>query len=645
MKRIIIPSLIALTLTACDPKDEPQYSPADTPAPTQRVFFAKASETQIVTDDATSFDVYLYRPETASDAELTVQLLITDESGLFSFPKEVRFDAGKDMAPITVGYDPAAMQANHIYVTYIAVDEANADEYGEATLELGINLEALTEWTLFGYDKENGRNGYGVWTLGSPFSGSFVNMRVFERHIPTNPDEIQYAVQINIPAGLEGQFPEDEIDTSNTDYSDPDWVNAIMMSSSDGGKTIDIPIQECVFSDGLIFAEASVLYPSSFDNSSYYDGVSGTFFLNLMYADSEGAWNPAVNPIALYGYADTNEYSVTLTNLDQVAIDGKDYALIGVKLSEHVDEVRYTIVKGELTADEIAGVVKSISDPETSEYEIGSVTESRNIAVILPSTDTYTMVAVGLHTDNTGTTEVKTSASLIFSYSTFNPYAGWTTVSSSAIYTDNLFEYIFGAPAMDLKVEIAKNDEFEGYYRITNPFVTSPYVEQVGELAPFGSIEFVINPDNTVYFPESETGIIYQGKPLTIVSYSAILLANDTDPAAIAAAGLFGTFADNKVTIAAQPEDAEGNPVSGVPTFLFAIGSDGYYLLNMPFSLDMNGTAATATAPGTLKAHGKPNLQKSTAQTPVWPTPFKAINMETSVKSRNMTPANANRRH
>lgn len=646
--RYIVPSIILmLALTACDAKDEPKYSPADVPAASQRVYFAEASETQVVTDDATSFNVYLYRPEQASAEALTVQLLVTDESGLFRFPEEVEFEAGQHMTPITVGYDPTVMQTNYVYKTYISIDEANADTYGIATLELGINLEALTDWELFGYDPESGRNGYGVWTLGSPFSGNFINMRVFERHIPTNPDEIQYAVQLNIPAGLEGEYPEDEIDTSNTNYSDSDWITAIQMSSSDGGKTIEIPVQNCVFYDGIYFAEASVLYPSSFlNNESYFDAVSGTFYLNLMYADSEGAWNPAVNTIALYGYADTNDYSITLTDLDQVSIDGKDYALIGIQKSEHVDEVRYTIVKGELSEDEIDAVVKSISDEETTEYEVAVVTESQNIAVVLPSAATYTMVAIGLHTDNTGSTEVKTTASLVFDYDTFDPYAGWTTVTSTATYTDNLFEYIFGASPMDLTVEVAKSDEFDGYYRITNPFATSPYVPMVGKLATFGSIEFVVNDDNSVYFPESDTGILYQNDPIIIVSYSALLLANGSDEDAIASAGLFGKYAAGQVTMEAQPEDSDGNLTTGMPSFLFALGNDGYYILNMPFSLDMNSTASSdeATLSRVASSFGGPTLMRSTMKAPVWPTPFRAVGMGVVTPTKRvLTPARKDR--
>lgn len=612
-------ALVGAAFTGCDGKEDPTYDPAATPADAQRVFFAKPSMSQIVTEDATSFNVPVYRPENASTGELTVELTTTDNAGIFTVPATVTFAAGSNSAQIPVHYDAHAMTPNKVYPVVIAVDEANADEYGIAEITVNINFEQMTEWALFGYDPEQGRNGYGVWTLGSPFSGFFMNMRVFERHIPTNPKQVQYAVQLNIPGNLEGTIEESDIDTSNTDFNSDEWVTAISMSSNDGGKTINIPVQQCVFNSTVVFGEASVLYPSSFpNNQSYFDEVSGTFFLNLMYADDEGAWNPAINPIALYGYADTNVYTLNVTNSGQVNIAEKDYQIIGITFSETIDYVDYTVVKGELTEEEVAAVAEKMQDPEQTEYEISTVEEVGNVSLSFPSSDTYTLVAVGYHTNNKGEDEAKATASVTFDYETFNPYFGWTPIKEVA-YTDNLIASLFdGLPSATYNVEVAASDEYEGLYRITNPYANYPYLSAIGAtVADFGCIEIEAGHPDMVYFPLSDAGINIQGMDITMCSYSYYLLANGT-PAAEIPAALWGKLTGSTVSLA---------PLGGDETFNWIIFGNGSPMTSdVAFSIDLNGEAiAPAAKPAKVSALGKMAAKAfGVKNTPVFPARYTA---------------------
>lgn len=126
----VFAAIAALICASCDGKDSPIYDSAETPAEAQRVYFAEPSLTQIVSADATSFDVNVYRPENKDADELTVQLLFTDESGLFSIPQSVTFPAGVSYATIPVTYSVASMTPNQVYPTAIAIDDANANEYG-----------------------------------------------------------------------------------------------------------------------------------------------------------------------------------------------------------------------------------------------------------------------------------------------------------------------------------------------------------------------------------------------------------------------------------------------------------------------------------------------------------------------------------
>lgn len=606
IKQYISGALMALTMgvafTGCDGKDEPVYEPSATPTEAERVFFAAPTASQIVTDDATSFTVPVYRPENANAPELTVQLTATDPSGLFKVPATATFPAGSNMANITIGYDTNAMTPNKAYPVIIAVDEANANEYGLTQIQLSINFEQMTEWALFGYDPEKGRNGYGVWQVGSPFAFSFYNMRVFERHIPSNPDQIQYAVQLNIAANIIGESPEDEIDTSNTDFNDPGWITSLTMSTKDGGKTIEVPAQEVNWYDGMIYGEASALYPSSFpDNESYFDEVSGTFFINLMFADAEGAWNPAVNPIVMYGYADTDEYSLTVTNNGQVNIGDVDYQVIGFNFSETVDYVDYTLVEGKLDEEQIAEVAEKIQDDEQTEYYVERIEEVGNITLNFPTSCEYTVVAVAYNIKASGEAEAKLTASTTFSYETFDPYYGWTVVNPTALYTDEILANLFeGFTPETYPVSFEKNDEHNGLYRIANPYKNYPGIT-AEELEAFGCIELQQVGDTQFAIPVSKIGLAGYG--LEICSYAYYLAATGTDVSEIPA-NMWITLDDNGVlSMNALPGEEDINMV------LFQ--GDNSMALNANFKLDTKATEAPAAKPA--KKHGALELMAAKA--------------------------------
>ncbi len=293
--KIFLPILIAV-LASCDGKDDPEYIPADTPAEAQRVHFAAPKETKLVSADATSFNVYLYRPENKQAGELTVQLTVTDPDGLFTFPEAVKFAAGEHMASVTVGYDVSNMTPNHPYTTYIAIDQVNADLYGETTLELVINYEVMSDWALFGAVADTDKNGLATWTLASIFAGNVIEgARIMERHIPSNPDVIEFEMQLFDGEDLASANPGDPYDSEM-------WMSVMNFSTADGGKTITVPAQTFALDPSVKFADAHTLYPDMFEPTSHWNDITGTFTLNIMYFDASGAWNPGDETVTLNGY-------------------------------------------------------------------------------------------------------------------------------------------------------------------------------------------------------------------------------------------------------------------------------------------------------------------------------------------------------
>lgn len=418
IKNIFYISTFALLLASCDAKDEPEYTPAEEQTGISSVHFASASQQQIVSPDDTSFDVMLYRSDKSTAHPLTVQLTVTDESGLFNFPEAVTFAADAEYTTITVGYDCADMEENFPYVTYIAIDDAAADLYGETTLELTINYEVMTEWALFGAEEGTDKDGLGVWTLGSIFAGNvFDGARVMERHIPSNPDIMEYQLQL-----YNGEDPADA--DPNDPVNSEVWSPVMKFSTTSGGDTITIPAQVFPLDPTVSFADANLLYPEDFEPTSHWDEVTGTFTLNIMYFDDEGAWNPGDETIVLNGYADTNDYTLTLTDMGQSVIDGKDYSLISFNYAPNsFIGFLYTVVAGEkekpLTDEEISVIAESLTDPDQTTYPVEQVTAPGIVALTFPDSGYYTLIAIGLNSQY----EVKTTDSIGFEFKTSNPDA------------------------------------------------------------------------------------------------------------------------------------------------------------------------------------------------------------------------------
>lgn len=595
-------ALLALGFTACDGKDIPGYTEATRPGDAQRVFFASSSMSKIVSDTVSSFEVNIYRPEAASAESLTVQLFPSFPdpayAQIFTVPASVTFDAQRNMAQIEVRYDIAAMEANKDYKFSIAVDEANANEYGVSSIAITAVNEQMSEWTLFGYDEALGRDGYGTFTIGSPYQAqTFSPIRVWERHLPSDVKNQQFILQIY--DGLE----EDEADIEhNKDMNDPDWLEVFAFNSEDGGKSINVPETVFVLDPSVSLADAHTLLPSKYENASSFDPLTGVFTLNIMCFDEEGAWNPADWTINLAGYLDTNDYTISLTDKGQINIGGSDYAIVGYDATKFVEFSAYTLVNSLLVKDEndkpvldenayfevVEGITQQVLDPEnaTTTYELNTLKgTSQNITFSFPSSGDYTMVAVAFHTDNVNGLEAKSNAYVNFHFKTFNPWDGWTTVSEDATYIDNLVASLYQQPDFanyPITVTIQESDDYEGLYRIVNPYKV--FEEEGLEVADFGSIEFDAYDPDQVYFPLSDTGIRNMGNAINLMSTSYYFLANGTDPSELPSI-YWGTYKNNKVTLQAFN-------VEGYSNFLVMLGEDGPFIFDFDFSLDFSATAA-----------------------------------------------------
>lgn len=590
-------ALIVAGFSSCDSKNDPAYIPAGSVDDAQRVFFAKNAVTQIVTAEETSFNVTLYRPDlnivdengqiTSEMPSQTVTLSTTAaEEGvlgtMITVPTEITFEAGSPNAAININYDPSKMKGNHNYALVLTVDPKYANEYSISQMTLKVNKEEYTDWEPFavgGLTEE--RNGEGSYTFGVYYSGTEDPVRVLSRTVPTNPDDIQFQFQWLI------------------DNDDPSKGFATFMTAytKDGGKIVHINRTRIAYNstfDADVYAEDTYSYTGNdkYKGLSKFDPETGLFTLDMYYyMDGIGGWGPGTEYLQLRGYKDTNVYEVNLNALGQTQIEGKDYALVSFNWSEAVDYVEYTVVDGELSSDEenneVAAVVEKMTDPDQTEYTIQTLDKAQTVAMTFPSSGDYTVVAVGYNIAVDGSAEAKCSASASFEYTTFDPYAGWSPVTTQALYQDDLISTLVGGqlPPENLIVNVDKCDDHPGLYRITNPYANSEYVDLVNglNLAPFGSIEFAIMGDGRVYFPISDTGLLDGADPISIASYSYFAMAQGVNPDEIPD-NFFATLTDGTNIFM----DATGG---NTPSFVCWYGDDGAYKLDMAFYLDLTGKA------------------------------------------------------
>lgn len=101
------------------------------------VYFANTEGFEVSAEDS-SVDIEIKRLNT--EAAATVTLRSVDESGLFTIPQSVSFNAGAESAMLNIQFDGAALEIGTLYPIAIKLDEAEATKYAvsEATFTIGI---------------------------------------------------------------------------------------------------------------------------------------------------------------------------------------------------------------------------------------------------------------------------------------------------------------------------------------------------------------------------------------------------------------------------------------------------------------------------------------------------------------------------
>lgn len=503
-------SVMALTLGSCT--EEYEYSGAK--AEGQQVYFSNAlGSTVNLSNTESSYALTLNRIDTSS--ELTVNLTLSDESGIYSIPSSVTFAQGDSAVQFNLSYDPAKLEYDVFNSVTIAIADADyTTPYGNSSYTFSAGMP-------------------------SPYVSIGVG-RFADNYLVSGYAEVEIMQNQNNPNEFRIMHPYDEIAEflGSTDgggmptYPDqyPEYLQVYVLQPGD-----QYPNGTAVTGEGMVyFDEASVGvdifglgYPAEIWHPSLLSvgGVPGDVTHNLvtewqdnglpgqiqlapfyivpqtMQGNSQAS-NDDVVVITFPGF-DPKDYTVEVSYLGAFSsADGDSYAMGNVTLGEDIEEAKVAVVEGNDVNAALAQVVSGAVETVT-------VTESGEVRVPCKYSGNCTMIAIGYAE---GEMQAYDAATFEFA---LGP-SQWTSIGTG-LYTDYILcnfltDQTTGepAPAIEYPVTVQESNTTPGIYRLLSPY--DPEVNPYGGYFDYdssSSYNIIINasdPD-AVYMQMQPTGI------------------------------------------------------------------------------------------------------------------------------------------
>lgn len=503
-------SVMALTLGSCT--EEYEYSGAK--AEGQQVYFSNAlGSTVNLSNTESSYALTLNRIDTSS--ELTVNLTLSDESGIYSIPSSVTFAQGDSAVQFNLSYDPAKLEYDVFNSVTIAIADADyTTPYGNSSYTFSAGMP-------------------------SPYVSIGVG-RFADNYLVSGYAEVEIMQNQNNPNEFRIMHPYDEIAEflGSTDgggmptYPDqyPEYLQVYVLQPGD-----QYPNGTAVTGEGMVyFDEASVGvdifglgYPAEIWHPSLLSvgGVPGDVTHNLvtewqdnglpgqiqlapfyivpqtMQGNSQAS-NDDVVVITFPGF-DPKDYTVEVSYLGAFSsADGDSYAMGNVILGEDIEEAKVAVVEGNDVNAALAQVVSGAVETVT-------VTESGEVRVPCKYSGNCTMIAIGYAE---GEMQAYDAATFEFA---LGP-SQWTSIGTG-LYTDYILcnfltDQTTGepAPAIEYPVTVQESNTTPGIYRLLSPY--DPEVNPYGGYFDYdssSSYNIIINasdPD-AVYMQMQPTGI------------------------------------------------------------------------------------------------------------------------------------------
>lgn len=343
-----------------------------------------------ISDDVTSIAIPVKR--IAKDEALTVAVLASDESGLFTIPSSVSFAAGKETSELLITFDRAKLEDGEEYpISFLLNDEDNTTPYGNRSLDITV---MPWPWVELGTGKF--REGW----LSDVFTGNQFEIDVTIHKHKSKEGIYMVEEMLGWPYMTEffGATKEELSDQfsytpSNIviDCTDAKQVtiaeqwSGITENTYNYGKFMIASQEPGTLVNGIITFPAKGLTAELVGLGQTFDANSKETF-RILLPDAE-----------LTDYTLSAVYDGM-----KVSADGETAsAVINFTYGADVTNIRYVLVENELTEAETATLVAAIADGsaeninEFQDFTVGG--EKVSAEAVLPKAGTYTVVALPLN--------------------------------------------------------------------------------------------------------------------------------------------------------------------------------------------------------------------------------------------------------
>lgn len=379
-------AIVAGLFTACsddDFKAGPEVDGA-------QVYFPENVTTQhSISDDVSSIAIPVKR--IAKDEALTVAVLASDESGLFTIPSSVSFAAGKETSELLITFDRTKLEDGKEYpLSFLINDEDNTTPYGNRSLDITV---MPWPWVKMGTGKF--REGW----LSDVFTGNMFEIDVTVHSHKSKEGIYMVEEMLGWPYMTEffGATQEElseqfsytpsniVIDCSNaTQVTIEEQWSGITENSNGYGNFMIASAEPGTLVNGVITFPKKGL-------TAKLVGLDREFPAN-----SQGTFRIMLPGAEIVDYTLSAVYDGM-----KVSADGETAsAVIDFTYGADVTNIRYVLVENELTEAETATLVAAIADGsaeninELQDFTVGG--EKVSAEAVLPGPGTYTVVALPL---------------------------------------------------------------------------------------------------------------------------------------------------------------------------------------------------------------------------------------------------------
>ena len=565
--------MLAGALASCDTDKTIEYQEAPLGAPQPVYFTLQPTQVYVVGEEDWQVFFNAFRADTRSGDDSVIpqasfDLTWSGDTDMFlTLPSSLTFMEGDLEAQGVIEFDSTTFDPSKVYQLKATLNGTETTPYSQNYLEFTFQYSPMSAWEPFMADPALDRDGFGVYTLNGYYAGQ-VLAYVESRYSLLNENQIQYRFSLF----LNGETAP--------------ATHMVIAESNDGGKNIYVPEQEYDYNQnyGVVYVmEGSYYSPNTTAGGSYFDEISGTFYLDVIFFVDQGYFGFGYETCTLFGFADTNSYSITLTDAGTVMIGETNYQLVNFDWSDTVQAMAYTVVDTESVTGEdgidddlVWKVAEGMLDGTTQFTQLQTPGMQ---ALSFPSGGKYTIVAGGFRAESDGSTALKTTATLSFTYVTPNENEGWTSLGYVE-YTDGYICSAYGADALTYYVEVQESDEYEGYMRLVNPYGADYPYNEPGDWNPNVNsyLFFDLYNSNCVYVDYSPQTLDWGDGVLSCYSYAAFMLSGGGDYSDVIAQGANGVNRNGVITF----------PFN---TLLFGLGEDGWYYANYLVDVDASNAA------------------------------------------------------